>query len=676
MNKNNYQVTLGPAQDGKDAEIVPIAAGRSAPVRIQARPGAVYTLSDRATDKAPQQIHAKRQGRDLLLQFDDHQSEGMPDLVLENFYDATPGILAGVAEDGNTYRFIPNTAQAADQVGVLTDGVWASQALGGAPYAAPAMEGAALVAVGGSALGLGGLAAAALAAGALAGAGGGGGGGAAGGSGNAGTGTPDEPPDEAVLAPFTAALRASDDTGASSTDGITRQSMPHVDGTAPQGSVVLIQLDNGAQQTVQVDETTGQWSWTPAQSLLPGRHTLTVVSVDASNKATSKVINVTVDTTALRATFSSNFADLNTEPVDRADGKLNIKESQNGVRMTITLDEAPGRDLNVNDVSLTGGTIEAGSFTKVSTTEYSLRARPALDATGSLVLSWSSAGQTLTDVAGNSLDNAASQQLSLDFDTQAPQATVAGDDAPLQVNSGQNLAIAWTSSNPAQISTIKLTLLGQEAQQTGTLSSPLTLTAAGEGLDRLLEGYYTLSTAFVDAAGNSSVDKSVLAVNRGSLPGDAWNTSNGNQQAGTADNNLWVNRQGNQSFKGNGGADTFVWLRRDLGTAGKPDTDTLSDFRLGSDGQGDKIDIKDMLGAGVLFANLSKHVQLSGIDTTGDGVADATQVAISSQGAFIGSTNVDSQAEQLIVLQGLVFSDLNSLLPNLVWEARGSPILA
>lgn len=675
MSKSNYQIGIDGTASDKPAEVTQIPAGKTAAVRLRAQPGGTYTLTDRATDKAPQQIHARRLGKDLLLQFDE-RGDGETDLILENFYGSAPGTFVGLAEDGSTYRFIPNTARESDQFASLIDGAQASQVLGGAAFggadasvavaggvatgavAAPLVAGG--LAVGGTALAAG---AVLLGAAAL---------GSGGSSGAQGGGT-------APNRNFSAALAPADDTGVSRTDGITNNPKPRVQGVAPVGARIQIRLDNGELVDAPVDAATGAWHWVPPDNLSEGPHTLTVISLDANNVATTQTLPLTVDTTKLTATLSSDFSTLNTEPTGAPDTRLNTNESKNGVLMTVKLAEKPGRDLTASDLRLSGGSIKAGSFSKVSDTEYQLTATPTADSTGDLLLQWSVAGQALTDVAGNALDRGLSQQLSIAYDTHAPAVTLSAGNTPIAVTSGQNPAISWATSE-TDIGAIKVSLLGQELAKTGSLSSPLTL-AAADGLDKLVEGYYTLGTSFTDTSGNTSMQTAVLALNRNTLPGDAWVAANGNQQTGTPGNNLFINRAGSQSFKlnANGGADTIVWLKRDAGTPGSPDVDTVADFKLGSDGQADVLDIKDLLGSGanVKYDKLPKYVQVSTVDTNADTIPDSTRVSISALGSFdAGGTNVNTVADQVIVLQNVTgLANAYSLLPNLKWEAAQNALV-
>lgn len=676
----NYQVIVDRAIDAKAAEVLLIPGNKIEPVRVQAQPGATYTLSDKASDKAPQQIYAKRQGKHLHLQLDVQRPGEAPDLILENFYEVSPGNITGLAEDASTYRFIPNTAQEFDQLSLLADGSSASQVLGGSLFLGGSGAGllvasAPLVGVAGLALGPAGMAAAGLAGlAALAGGGGGGGGGS---NGNSGPGVSNNP--------FTSALLPGEDTGSSTTDNITSKNKPKLGGKGVPGSKVSIQVDGGTPQEVTVDAL-GNWSWTPDEALADGRHTIIATSVDAAGTVVRSTLNLQVDTNNITGAFGSNFSAINTEPVGSIDTKLNIKESKNGVLLTIELDEPPVQDLKITDLILTGGILRSASFAKVANTnKYTVLADPTPNTAGNLTLKWSPAGQAITDVAGNPLDEATTQQLFVPYDTLSPQVSIFGGNTSVQVPANnQNLSIEWVNPSPNDLKSVTVSLLGQTISKNIDASqstSSLALSSTGEGLVRLIEGYYTLGTTFTDLADNSTSQKTVLIVNRGTLQLDSWGAAATSPPDGDSNNNLFINRAGNQTFKGGsaaniGGSDTYVWLSRDAGAAGRADTDRIIDFKIGADGQGDKLDIKDLLGANIAFANLPKYVQVSTFDSDNNNIADSTRLSISSAGAFNGSLNAENLTDQVIVLQAVV-TDLNSLLDfNLVWEARGGPILA
>jgi VCBS repeat-containing protein len=177
--------------DGKGADANPINVMQSVgdkgePVRLVAQKGVRYQLQDEAKGKgaAPDQVRVKRVGKNLTLMFDGSQSA---DVVVEDFYavgSATDGnlpVLAGLAENGSVYEYIPQDPALGSVTPALADGnTPVLMALGGSalgetfalsalPLVAAAAGGVSGWAVAGAAVGTA----------ALAGGGGGGGGGAA-----------------------------------------------------------------------------------------------------------------------------------------------------------------------------------------------------------------------------------------------------------------------------------------------------------------------------------------------------------------------------------------------------------------------------------------------------------------------------------------------------------------
>ena len=136
---NTYQISISSnartKEGGKTADVVqPIHANSAQAIRLLAQSGDTYTLTHQSTGKAPQQIHTKRRGNDLLIQIDDYRPDDSADLILENYFEQAPGPLTGVAEDDISYRFIPNTALPQHQIGELIDGASITQVLGGSPF--------------------------------------------------------------------------------------------------------------------------------------------------------------------------------------------------------------------------------------------------------------------------------------------------------------------------------------------------------------------------------------------------------------------------------------------------------------------------------------------------------------------------------------------------------------
>ncbi|WP_349917947.1 retention module-containing protein [Aeromonas veronii] len=106
--------------------------------------------------------------------------------------------------------------------------------------------------------------------------------------------------------------------------------------------------------------------------------------------------------------------------------------------------------------------------------------------------------------------------------------------------------------------------------------------------------------------------------------------------------------QGNDILTGGGGSDHFVWGNGDAGTAGQPAIDTITDFQPG---QGDKIDLADLL-KGVTDSSVDGLLNhLSASVTTGSGGLSDVNLSVSPAG--------DGQVTQQITLKDVDLSGWN-----------------
>lgn len=674
----NYQVTVDRALDAKAAEVLLIPGHKTEPVRLQAQPGAVYTLSDKASDKGPQQIYSRRQGKNLLLQLDVQRPGEAPDLILENFFEVTPGTIVGVAEDASTYRFIPNTAQELDQLGLLPEGASASQVLGGPVFvvssgSAMAVAAAPLVGVAGFALGPVGMAAAGLAGLAALGGGGGGGSGAASGSGNEGV----------PASGFSAALLPDEDTGDNKTDNVTRKTQPKIGGFAPANSDVFVTIDNGSPQKVTANAS-GRWEWAPPPTALMDKdYQIKVTGTNAQGLPDSKEFKITVDATPITAAFSSNLSTLETGVGGKADKILNISENQAGFKYKITLSEKPARALLAADFNLNGSNLPASSvLTKVSDTEYSLTAPPAAGTTGTQTLTWSTQGKTLQDIAGNDLTQPSqAATVVTPFDLRQPSLAVtnpAGPNKPL-VNESGPLQVPFTFSGGELDSEFsRLSLMGKDL---GTLSDVTSVTVASEILAKLAPGFYSLILTLQDTLENESIEYQVLEIDRENVIQDPWLPEQ-NTQPGLDSNEPddFLDRAGSQELiaRGTPAADVFYWIRANAGTSGASNTDVVRNFYLGQDtGSKGVIDIKDLLGRGPTKdgTNLANYLKVMRVSTDNEPEIEETRLYINAQGLLNASSTASpndlaSSATQIIILDG-INKTLAELVNNgnLIWQA-------
>lgn len=106
-------------QKGKATEIVqPALAGDEV----------VFELVDKDTGRAPESIVTKRSGNDLEITF---ENSDKPELIIKNYYSNNQtSPIVGLAEDGQFYPYIPESGLEKEAIGVLNEGVLASEVLG------------------------------------------------------------------------------------------------------------------------------------------------------------------------------------------------------------------------------------------------------------------------------------------------------------------------------------------------------------------------------------------------------------------------------------------------------------------------------------------------------------------------------------------------------------------
>jgi Mg-chelatase subunit ChlD len=107
-------------------------------------------------------------------------------------------------------------------------------------------------------------------------------------------------------------------------------------------------------------------------------------------------------------------------------------------------------------------------------------------------------------------------------------------------------------------------------------------------------------------------------------------------------------------------ADVFHWTLADAGTAGHPTTTHIGGFSTATTG-GDQLDLRDLLqgelgGAGGTMGNLGHYLDFS---VAGSGAQATTTLQVSAHGGFDPTAPSASQADKLIVLDGV---DLRSSL--------------
>ncbi|QPB42994.1 hypothetical protein [Rodentibacter haemolyticus] len=101
---------------------------------IEAREKSNYQLINDQTGLAPQNIIAKREGKDLKLFLED--GDMSEDIIIKNYYgdensEETSNLVVGQHENGGIYAYVPESGLKSDAVSMLAEQVAAPQALGG-----------------------------------------------------------------------------------------------------------------------------------------------------------------------------------------------------------------------------------------------------------------------------------------------------------------------------------------------------------------------------------------------------------------------------------------------------------------------------------------------------------------------------------------------------------------
>jgi hypothetical protein len=110
------------------------AAKTGSQLVIKAKGNVTYELKDIVQKYAPNQVLAKRKGKNLEINLDVDgnviETGEMPDIVIENYYEESTSKLIGLAEDGNYYPYVPQEGETSLLTYNMPDGVFAYQSLG------------------------------------------------------------------------------------------------------------------------------------------------------------------------------------------------------------------------------------------------------------------------------------------------------------------------------------------------------------------------------------------------------------------------------------------------------------------------------------------------------------------------------------------------------------------
>ncbi|MYM23000.1 DUF4347 domain-containing protein [Duganella sp. FT135W] len=305
-----------------------------------------------------------------------------------------------------------------------------------------------------------------------------------------------------TLAPALAgsSLLFSSDTGASSTDLITKVAAQTLAGTLgggvlAVGDVVEVSLNNGSSWTTAASATGGS-SWALTGQTLTSTGTVQVrVSDSNGNHGTVSTYNYVLDTTPPTVAISSDSSTL--------------KAGQSAT-ISFTFSEAPS-GFTVGDLIASGGTL-SGFAATANPLVYTVVLTPTPGYNGSASVTLGNG--LYTDIAGNLGSGGSAPAISVD--TQAPTLSITSSASALKV--GETAVITFTFSDaPAAF------VLGNITASYGALSglaataNPLVYTALytpTAGTAAASESISVAGSVYADAAGNlgSTVSSAPIAI--------------------------------------------------------------------------------------------------------------------------------------------------------------------
>jgi autotransporter-associated beta strand protein len=278
----------------------------------------------------------------------------------------------------------------------------------------------------------------------------------------------------APATPSVPVLAPGQDTGVSTTDGLTNINRPTVGGTAEAGSTVTVLVDGVAIGTT-IAGADGRWSFTPTTPLTDGTHAVTSRATDraGNGSGTSAALTLTIDATA---------PVLSTPVLFGVDNTANVIST---TRPTLTGTADPNSTVTVIIDGVTVGTATAGSDGSWSFAVTT----PLADGAHSVVT-------TATDRAGTI---GRSGTLSLTVDTQAPTVSAGGTNPTLSAGGTATLGSAVSLSDTSSLNRVTIILTDARSGDELVISAlPAGITATRDGNSIVLTG--VASTADYQAA--------------------------------------------------------------------------------------------------------------------------------------------------------------------------------
>ncbi|MBI4781195.1 MAG: type I secretion C-terminal target domain-containing protein [Oscillatoriophycideae cyanobacterium NC_groundwater_1537_Pr4_S-0.65um_50_18] len=346
-------------------------------------------------------------------------------------------------------------------------------------------------------------------------------------------------------------LDAASDTGASSTDNITKDTTPTFTGSGTVGDTVTLYDGTTAIGTGTV-AANGSWSIT-SSTLSDGTHTITSTFTDAAGNESSPStgLAINIDTTAPAAPTVA-------PDLDAASDTGASSTDDNTKDTTPTFVGAAGSGIAGDTVTLYDGTTAIGTGTVAADGSWSVTASTLSNGTHTIT-------STFKDAAGN--ESSPSTGLAIDIDTTAPAAPTVAPDLDAASDTG-----ASSTDNITKDATPTFTGSGT-AGDTVTLyadgNAVGTATVANDGTwsitaSPLSGGDRLITTTFKDAAGNESTPSPALTVTlntvtpTGAMVPDL--TAASDSGASSTDN---ITSDATPTFTGSGTAGDIVTLYAD-----------------------------------------------------------------------------------------------------------------
>ena len=299
-------------------------------------------------------------------------------------------------------------------------------------------------------------------------------------------------------------------------DGVTDDTQPTINGTAPAGTTVKV-YDNGVLLGSTTASASGTWSLTPAAGLADGVHNLTATATNAAGtvSAPTAAFGITVDTAAPNAPVVTAASD----DVGAVQGSLTNGAKTDDQTPTLTGTGEAGATIQVYD-----GTTLLGSTTVAANGTWSFTpATPLGEGAHSLTT-------TATDAAGNTGAASAPLNLTVDLTASVDIRTIAGESqSPLATDadayaavSAADLAAGFTvsgvSTDVEAGRTVTVNVLDSGNAVVGTVTGVVAADGSWSASVSANASWITANTVYSfkasvsDLAGNAAIDTDRLGV--------------------------------------------------------------------------------------------------------------------------------------------------------------------